>query len=196
MHKSCKTKTLIHSHTQVPFLTSFESTSIIIFHLGIFCFQCANFKWFEMSMGWKKCFKQIFNNGKWKYLSDQTRNQLDFSFMWTRLHFKVFVFVLSGRQLFSCKRQFLCYHCLLVVAMTASKRLVSLGRKLCLFVHYVKQVDNKQWVAKDATNIEWRGRVRRCMTIQEEEFKGKWRHVCCFGWLCCRSVELGACRDP
>ncbi len=45
--------------------------------------------------------------------------------------------------------------------MTTSKRLVSLGRKLCLFVHYVKQVDNKQCVAKDSANIQWRERIKR-----------------------------------
>jgi hypothetical protein len=37
--------------------------------------------------------------------------------------------------------------------MTALKRLVSLGRKLCLFVYYVEQINNKQWVAKEATTF-------------------------------------------
>jgi len=41
---------------------------------------------------------------------------------------------------------------------------VSLGRKLCLFVCYVKHVANKQWVAKGATNIEWRREIGRCRT--------------------------------
>jgi hypothetical protein len=51
-----------------------------------------------------------------------------------------------------------------MVAMTTSKRLVGLGRKLYLFVYYVKHVDNKQWVGKDVANIQWRGRVGQCMT--------------------------------
>jgi hypothetical protein len=38
--------------------------------------------------------------------------------------------------------------------VSLGKRLVSLGKKLCSFVHYVKHVDNKQWVAKDAANIQ------------------------------------------
>jgi hypothetical protein len=32
--------------------------------------------------------------------------------------------------------------------MNVSRRLVSLGRKLCLFVHYVEQNNNKQWMVK------------------------------------------------
>jgi hypothetical protein len=44
-----------------------------------------------------------------------------------------------------------------MVVMTVSKRLVNLGRKFCLFMHYVKHFDNKQWVAKDTTNIQWKG---------------------------------------
>ncbi len=39
---------------------------------------------------------------------------------------------------------------------------MSLGRKLCLFVCYVKQVGNKQWVAKGVANIQWKGKVGRC----------------------------------
>jgi hypothetical protein len=34
------------------------------------------------------------------------------------------------------------------VAMTISTRLVSLGKKLCLFVYHVEQINNKQWMAK------------------------------------------------
>jgi hypothetical protein len=46
-----------------------------------------------------------------------------------------------------------------MVAIITSKRLVSLGRKRFLFMHYVKQVDNKQWVAKGVANIQWKGGV-------------------------------------
>jgi hypothetical protein len=78
--------------------------------------------------------------------------------------YRVLVFVLSGQQLSLCRWRILFYHCLLMVAMIVSRRLVSLERKLCLFVYYVKQVDNKQWVAKDVANIQWKGRVGWCMT--------------------------------
>ncbi len=73
-------------------------------------------------------------------------------------------FVLSHRQLSLCKQRSLCYHCLLVVVMTPWKTLVSLGRKLCLFVCYVKHVGNKQWVAKGTVSIEWRREIGRYRT--------------------------------
>jgi len=41
---------------------------------------------------------------------------------------------------------------------------MSLGKKLCLFVCYAKQIDSKQWVAKGATSIQWRGEVGYCRT--------------------------------
>ncbi len=37
--------------------------------------------------------------------------------------------------------------------MTISRSLVRLGRKLCLFVYYVEQINNKQWMAKEATTF-------------------------------------------
>ncbi len=49
--------------------------------------------------------------------------------------------------------------CLLVVAMTTWRRLLNLGKKLCLFMCYVEQVGNKQWVAKGVVSIQWRGEV-------------------------------------
>ncbi len=67
-------------------------------------------------------------------------------YTWTQLCFRILVFVLSCK-FSSCKQQILCYHCLLVVAMTASRRLVSLGTKLCMFVYHVKQVNNKQKIS-------------------------------------------------
>jgi hypothetical protein len=49
-----------------------------------------------------------------------------------------------------------------MVVMTTWRRLVSLGRKLCLFVCYVKHVANKQWVAKGVASVEWRGEIKCC----------------------------------
>jgi hypothetical protein len=37
--------------------------------------------------------------------------------------------------------------------MTDSRRFVRLGRKLCLFVYYVEQINNKQWMAKETTTF-------------------------------------------
>jgi hypothetical protein len=34
-----------------------------------------------------------------------------------------------------------------VAAMIVSRRLVSMGKKLCLFMYYAEQIDNKQWKA-------------------------------------------------
>ncbi len=56
-----------------------------------------------------------------------------------------------------------------MVVIIVSKRLVSLGRKLCLFVNYVKHVDNKQWVAKDIANISME---RRSKTLHDNIRKG------------------------
>jgi hypothetical protein len=95
-----------------------------------------------------------------------TRHEISWTFFSCEHNFvsRVLVFLffcLSSCQLSSCKQHILFYHCLLMVAMTISRILVSLGRKLCLFVYYVKQVDNKQWVAKEAANIQWRWRIGR-----------------------------------
>ncbi len=37
--------------------------------------------------------------------------------------------------------------------MIVLRRLVSSGRKFCLFVYYVKQINNKQWMAKKTTTL-------------------------------------------
>jgi hypothetical protein len=36
----------------------------------------------------------------------------------------------------------------LAIAMTISRKLVSLGKKLCLFVYHVEHINNKQWMVK------------------------------------------------
>ncbi len=54
---------------------------------------------------------------------------------------------------------------------------MSLGRKLCLFLCYVKQVGSKQWVAKGATNIQWRGEVGRCKMNRRRGVQGQ-RRTC------------------
>ncbi len=41
---------------------------------------------------------------------------------------------------------------------------MSLGKKLCLFVCYVKHVDNRRWVDKGVASIQWRQEVGCCWT--------------------------------
>jgi hypothetical protein len=64
---------------------------------------------------------------------------------------------------------------LLVVAMTAWRRLMSLGRKLCLFTCYVRQVGSKQLVAKGVASIQWRGEVGRSRTNIRRGVQGQKR---------------------
>jgi hypothetical protein len=40
-----------------------------------------------------------------------------------------------------------------MVAMTVLRRLASMGRKLYLFMYYVELIDNKQWMAEEATAL-------------------------------------------
>jgi hypothetical protein len=37
--------------------------------------------------------------------------------------------------------------------MTLSRRLVSMGRKLCLFVYYVELINNKQWMVEESVTL-------------------------------------------
>jgi hypothetical protein len=37
--------------------------------------------------------------------------------------------------------------------MIISRRLVNMGRKFCLFMYYVEQIDNKQWMAKEVMTL-------------------------------------------
>jgi hypothetical protein len=173
-------------------------------HLWLWCWKKSSYEKTNLKIHlfipFRANSRPIFILLKWNYINfnlnyDQTGSQLDISLMWTRLCYRVLVFVLRGHQLSSCRRRILCYHYLLVITMTILRRLMSLSRKLCLFVYYVKHVDNKQWVPKGGANIQWRGRVGRCMTSYKEEFKGKCRQVYWFCWLCCKRVKMGACWD-
>ena len=51
-----------------------------------------------------------------------------------------------------------------MIVMIVWNQLVSLGRKLYLFVCHVEQVGSKQWVAKGAAIIQWKGEVGHCKT--------------------------------
>ncbi len=106
-------------------------------------------------------------------------------------------FVCSCHQLSLCRWRGLCYHWLLVIVMTTWKRLVSLGRKLCLFVCYVEQVGNKQWVAKGVASIQWRREIGHYMAnirrgIQRQRRIGLW----VFGFASIvDKVESGTCKN-
>ncbi len=65
--------------------------------------------------------------------------------------------------------------------MTASRRLVNLGTNLCLFVYYVEQVDNKQWVAKDTTTFNGGVESRTVHDNITRRIQGQWKQVCWFG---------------
>jgi hypothetical protein len=52
---------------------------------------------------------------------------------------------------------------------------VSLGRKLCLFVCYMKHVGSKQWVAKGTVSIQWRREVGHCKTNIRRGVQGQKR---------------------
>ncbi len=64
-----------------------------------------------------------------------------------------------------------------MATMTSSKRLVSLGRKLCLFVYYVEQVDNKQWVAKDVPTFNGGVESRMVHDTIKKGIQGQWKQV-------------------
>ncbi len=60
---------------------------------------------------------------------------------------------------------------------------MSLGRKLCLFVCYVKQVGNKQWVVKGIASIQWIGGEACCrMNIRGDQRQSK---TCLLFWSIC-----------
>jgi hypothetical protein len=42
---------------------------------------------------------------------------------------------------------------LLAAAIIVSRKLVSMGRKSCLFVYYVELIGTKLWMAKEATAL-------------------------------------------
>ncbi len=78
------------------------------------------------------------------------------------------VFVFSGRQLFACERQKLFRHYLLATKITISRKLVSMGKKFCLFMCYEEQISTELWMAKEAValngglhNRTMEGKIRR-----------------------------------
>ncbi len=72
---------------------------------------------------------------------------------------------------------------------------MSLGRKLCLFVCYVKQVDSLQWVVKGVVSIQWRREVGHCRMNIRREFKGKDDKSMFIVETIVVCVEGGACRN-
>jgi hypothetical protein len=98
------------------------------------------------------------------------------------------VFVFSGRQ-----RQKLFHHCLLAPAITISIKLVSMGRRSCLFVYYVEMIGTKLWMAKEAIALNGvlesrtvKGKIRRKIRKQckqvflfSSSISGDGRLTCC-----------------
>ncbi len=55
-----------------------------------------------------------------------------------------------------------------MAALTVSRRLVTMGRKLCLFVYYVELIDNKLWMVEGVVTLNggmesrtMEGRIKR-----------------------------------
>jgi hypothetical protein len=44
----------------------------------------------------------------------------------------------------------------IVATITASRKLVRMGRKFCLFVYYVNLIGTKLWMVEEGVTIEWR----------------------------------------
>jgi hypothetical protein len=56
--------------------------------------------------------------------------------------------------------------------MIVSRRLVNLGRKFCLFVYYVEQINNKQWMVKKTTALNgsmWSRMVEGMILFLEDD---------------------------
>jgi hypothetical protein len=54
---------------------------------------------------------------------------------------------------------------------------VSLGRKLCLFVYYVEQINNKQWMAKEIVALNGGMRNRTVEGKIRRKIREQWRQV-------------------
>jgi hypothetical protein len=66
---------------------------------------------------------------------------------------------------------------LLTAAIIVSRKLVSMGRKSCLFVYYVELIGTKLWMAKEATTLNgglesrtMEGKIRRRIRKQCKQF--------------------------
>jgi hypothetical protein len=77
--------------------------------------------------------------------------------------------------------------------MAISRILVSMGRKLCLFVYYVEQINHKQWMAKEVATLNGRMESR---TV-ESKIKKRIQKQCEAGlssfWFHFQSMIGGAC---
>ncbi len=54
---------------------------------------------------------------------------------------------------------------------------MSLGRKLCLFVYYVEQINNKQWMAKEIVALNGGMRNRTVEGKIRRKIREQWRQV-------------------
>jgi hypothetical protein len=54
---------------------------------------------------------------------------------------------------------------------------VSLGRKLCLFVYHVEQINNKQWMAKEITALNGGMGSRTMEGMIRRKIRKQWKQV-------------------
>jgi hypothetical protein len=85
-----------------------------------------------------------------------------------------------------------------MVVMTTSRRFVRLGRKFCLFVYYVEQINNKEWMVKEPAtfngSVESRtmhDNIRRRNKKQCRRFV--WFILSCFKKVKVEFVEICSC---
>jgi hypothetical protein len=59
--------------------------------------------------------------------------------------------------------------------MTISKIFVNLGRKFCLFVYYVEQINNKQWTAEKTVALNGSMWSRMVEGKMKKKIQKQWR---------------------
>ncbi len=66
---------------------------------------------------------------------------------------------------------------MLAAAITVSRKLVSMGRKSCLFVHYVKLIGTKLWMSKEVVALNGGLDSRMVEGMIRRRIRKQWRHV-------------------
>jgi uncharacterized membrane protein YjgN (DUF898 family) len=77
---------------------------------------------------------------------------------------------------------------------TISRRLVNMGKKLCLFVYYVKLIDNKQWMVEEAATLNGAMNNRTMKGSIRRRIRKQCRQICLLSSLVSSDVRLGLLR--
>ncbi len=76
---------------------------------------------------------------------------------------------------------------------TISRRLVNMGKKLCLFVYYVKLID-KQWMVEEAAILNGAMNNRTMKGSIRRRIRKQCRQICLLSSLVSSDVRLGLLR--